>query len=246
MGVVNEEETNPAMLAAKEDWAALIQLVISCQGALDLDQREPHGDSAMQYSALLYAAYYDKPELFSWLVQRGGDPRLLDTNKKSALHIATKYGSASIVRLLLLEGVDPTQKDCWGRVARDLLTDRRSVIKETSTDSLKEVERVYDHWPAVKQALASGGVGGISALSKVEATTAALKAEALEFYGVLTKPVGAVPEAVGLTPIPVPEDVQVFIIYTHIHTNPLYTLLDESLFAPRFCISGCRYYVGID
>jgi hypothetical protein len=180
----------------------------------------------MQYSALVYAAYYDKPELFS----------LLDANKKSALYIATKDGSASIVRLLLLKGVDPTQKDCWGCVARDLLTDRRSVVKETSA----EVERVYDHWPAVRQALASGGVGGLSALSKYEATTKALNAEALEFYGALTKPVGPVPEAVGLTQILVPGDVQVCITYTHIYTNPLHTLLGADY------TSGCRCYVGIN
>jgi hypothetical protein len=191
VGVVvhpREPGFNLAVLAGQQAWGKVMAEVI--YGGIDTNQREPRSNtaSAMQYSTLLYAAYYDKPELFSWLVQRGGDPRLLDTNKKSALHIATKYGSASIVRLLLLEGVDPTQKDCWGRVARDLLTDRRSVIKETSADSLKEVERVYDHWPAVKQALASGGVGGISALSKFEATTEALKAEAVHFVSILEQP----------------------------------------------------------
>jgi hypothetical protein len=58
------------------------------------------------YTPLHFAALYGNTEVFSWLIQRGGDINARDTHGKTCLHVAAKYGQVDIVRVILLEDAD--------------------------------------------------------------------------------------------------------------------------------------------
>ena len=143
--VLPNPAVHPVAHAAKQEWGHMKNAIM--EGG---DPNEKELSDSMQYTPLMYAAYHDSADSFAWLVQSGAAISCCDTNRKNALHVAAKYGSPNVVRLLLIEGVDPDQKDKFGRVPRELLKDRRGTTKEVTAVQLNKVDQVFELWPQVK------------------------------------------------------------------------------------------------
>ena len=67
----------------------------------DIDSRDSNGQTP-----LMFAARYDQPDLFRFLIDRGSDPTLKDNHGWTLLHFAAAGGSDDIIEKLLFLGLD--------------------------------------------------------------------------------------------------------------------------------------------
>ena len=179
-------------------------------GVLQGDEVNARDTNRDQYTALLYCAFHNEPELFSWLVQRGADISITDVNEKNCLHVAVKYGSAAICRQLLLEDVDTEQKDAFGRTPEDFLTDRRALKREVEESDLKEVSEAFSNWKIIRPVYF---YGGIAALRKLAASRDQAATEAKKFLNLLEKPLD-ISHLTSNIAFQVPKNIHCFLSYS--------------------------------
>lgn len=74
------------------------------------------------YSCLHYCAQERRMEIAKTLLENGANPNILDEHANSPLATAlfNSRGEFELVRLLMLRGADPDQKNKYGRSANDL------------------------------------------------------------------------------------------------------------------------------
>ncbi|XP_052211408.1 potassium channel AKT1-like isoform X2 [Diospyros lotus] len=138
---------------------------------MDVEHMLAHGRMDLPLS-LCFAAMRGDDLLLNQLLRRGTDPNELDSNGRTALHIAASEGSLECVVLLLDYGADPNRRDSEGNVPLwdAILGRHESVIKLLQDNGAK---------------LSSGDVGQFACFA-VEQNSLDLLKEIVSYGGDIT------------------------------------------------------------
>jgi TonB family protein len=94
------------------------------QALLSNPEVDPDARDARGYTALMFAAERDAPELVTLLIKADADLDIQNNDGETALIIAVRRGRVDASRLLLMAGADVTIRDSRGRTALDWARDR--------------------------------------------------------------------------------------------------------------------------
>lgn len=71
------------------------------------------------FTPLLHACAGGHEEVVSFFLKKGADIKVVDSAKRSCLHLAAMAGSSSLLKLLSEKGLSTAAKDRYGRTISD-------------------------------------------------------------------------------------------------------------------------------
>lgn len=94
------------------------------EALLENPRVDPDSQDRDGFTALMYAAREDRPELVTLLIKAGTNLDLQNNGRETALILAVKRGRVDATRLLLMAGADTEPTDRRGRTALDWAVER--------------------------------------------------------------------------------------------------------------------------
>jgi TonB family protein len=91
----------------------------AAEALLENPDVDPDARDAKGYTALMYAAHENRPDLLVLLVKAKVDFNLANEEGETALIVAARRGNVEAARQLLMAGADTTPRDARGRTALD-------------------------------------------------------------------------------------------------------------------------------
>jgi ankyrin repeat protein len=109
-------------MAAERGDTEILKGLLNTKAEIDAVGKQTNRGISKQYTALHAAVVGGKTHAAKLLLERGANPNIIDTWKKTPLHYASNNGNVEIVKALLAHKADVTMKDSFGRSPLDFAT----------------------------------------------------------------------------------------------------------------------------
>jgi ankyrin repeat protein len=109
-------------MAAERGDTEILKVLLNTKAEIDAVGKQTNRGISKEYTALHAAVVGGKTHAAKLLLERGANPNIIDTWKKTPLHYAAENGKVEIVKALLAHQADLTIKDTFGRSPLDFAT----------------------------------------------------------------------------------------------------------------------------